>query len=196
MEDDDVRVAEARHRACFAFETREAIRVGGYFDGQHLECDLPPELGIARAVDLAHPAGPYTLDDLVGPEPGSGLQLHGRAKNSPKGEGEQQDYNGLMKKTNISTLKRDLSRYLDYVRKGGTVRVFDRQTPVADIVPMVRRGKAFDETMEALIDRLQRQGSVIRRGTGRFDPAVLRRPPVKTRRSVVEAVLEERREGR
>jgi antitoxin (DNA-binding transcriptional repressor) of toxin-antitoxin stability system len=101
-----------------------------------------------------------------------------------------------MKKTNISTLKRDLSRYLEYVRKGGTVRVFDRQTPVADIVPMVRRAKAFDETMEAMVERLERQGSVTRRGTGRFDPAVLRRPPVKTRRSVVEAVLEERREGR
>lgn len=101
-----------------------------------------------------------------------------------------------MKKTNISTLKRDLSRYIDYVRKGGTVRIFDRQTPVADIVPMVRRGKLSDETVEAIIERLERQGSIIRRGTGRFDAAVLRRPPVKTRRSVVEAVLEERRDGR
>jgi antitoxin (DNA-binding transcriptional repressor) of toxin-antitoxin stability system len=110
--------------------------------------------------------------------------------------GTSEDYNGHMKKTNISTLKRDLSRYIDYVRKGGTVRVFDRQTPVADLVPMVGRGKASDETTEAMIDRLERQGSVIRRGTGRFDPAVLRRPPVKTRRSVVAAVLEERREGR
>lgn len=101
-----------------------------------------------------------------------------------------------MKKTNISTLKRDLSRYLDYVRKGGVVRIFDRQTPVADIVPMARRGKTSDETVEAMIDRLERQGSVIRRGTGRFDPSLLRRPPVKSRKSVVEAILEERREGR
>ncbi len=100
-----------------------------------------------------------------------------------------------MKKTNISTLKRDLSRYIDYVRKGGVVRVFDRDTPVADLVPLVRRRKSTDETMEAIIDRLEREGSVIRRGAGRFDLSKLAKP-VKTRRSVVEAILEERREGR
>lgn len=101
-----------------------------------------------------------------------------------------------MKKTNISTLKRDLSRYIDYVRKGGVVRVFDRDTPVADIVPMARRAKGSDDALEAMIERLERQGVVVRRGTGRFDPAVVSRPPVKTRRSVVDALLEERREGR
>lgn len=101
-----------------------------------------------------------------------------------------------MKKTNISTLKRDLSRYIEYVRGGGIVRVFDRQTPVADIVPMARRGRASDETMEAMVERLERQGAVIRRGTGRIDPAVLKKRPLKSRRSVVEAIIEERREGR
>jgi antitoxin (DNA-binding transcriptional repressor) of toxin-antitoxin stability system len=101
-----------------------------------------------------------------------------------------------MKKTNISTLKRDLSRYIDYVRKGGIVRVFDRQNPVADIVPMARRGKISDETIEAMIERLERQGSVVRRGTGRLDPSILRHRPLKSRSSVVEAILEERWEGR
>ncbi len=101
-----------------------------------------------------------------------------------------------MKKTNISTLKRDLSRYIDYVREGGIVRVFDRRTPVADIVPMVRRGKASDETIEAMLERLERQGSVIRPGTGRIDPSVLRKRPLKSRRSVVEAIVQERRDGR
>ena len=100
-----------------------------------------------------------------------------------------------MKKTNISTLKRDLSRYIDYVRKGGTVRVFDRDTPVADIVPLERREKFEDEDIEALMQRLERQGSVIRRGTGKFDLSKLGKP-IKARRSVLEALLEERREGR
>ena len=49
--------------------------------------------------------------------------------------------------------------------------------------------------MQAIIDRLEREGSVIRRGTGRFPPEVLRRPPIKIRASVVEALLEERRQG-
>jgi antitoxin (DNA-binding transcriptional repressor) of toxin-antitoxin stability system len=101
-----------------------------------------------------------------------------------------------MKKTNISTLKRDLSRYIDYVRKGGMVRVFDRDTPVADIVPLARRSKSDDDAIHAIINRLEREGSVIRRGSGRFPPAVLRRPLIKTGRSVLEALLEERREGR
>jgi antitoxin (DNA-binding transcriptional repressor) of toxin-antitoxin stability system len=100
-----------------------------------------------------------------------------------------------VKKTNISTLKRDLSRYINYVRKGGVVRVFDRDTPVADIVPLARRRKSDDETMQAIIDRLEREGSVVRRGTGRFDLSKLG-PPIKARRSVLEALLEERREGR
>ena len=101
-----------------------------------------------------------------------------------------------MKKTNISTLKRDLSSYIAYVRKGGVVRVFDRETPVADIVPLASRSELSNEALQAMIDALERRGLVIRQGSGRFDPAVLRRSPVKTKRSVVEAVLEERREGR
>ena len=100
-----------------------------------------------------------------------------------------------MKKTNISTLKRDLSRYIEYVRKGGVVRVFDRDTPVAEIVPLSRGAKFAEEAIEAMIVRLERQGSVIRRGTGRFDLSKLEKP-VKTRRSVVDAIIEERREGR
>ena len=101
-----------------------------------------------------------------------------------------------MKKTNISTLKRDLSRYIDYVRKGGIVRVFDRETPVADIVPLARRSKSDEDPMDAIIDRLEREGKVIRRGDGKFPPEVLKRRLIKTRRSVLEALLEERREGR
>lgn len=100
-----------------------------------------------------------------------------------------------MKKTNISTLKRDLSRYIDYVRKGGMVRVFDRDTPVADIVPLARRSKSDDDAIHAVLDRLEREGKVIRRGSGRFSFSKLG-PPVKTKRSVVEAIIEERREGR
>ena len=76
------------------------------------------------------------------------------------------------------------------------MRVFDRQTPVAEIVPMVKREAASDTAVDAILDRLEREGSITRRGTGRFDLAILRRRPLKSRRSVVEAILEERREGR
>src|SRR6266508_6906656 len=36
----------------------------------------------------------------------------------------------------VSDLKNQLSRYLDYVRHGETVLVFDRQVPVAELRPV------------------------------------------------------------
>lgn len=101
-----------------------------------------------------------------------------------------------MKRTNISTLKRDLSRYIQHVRQGGVVRVFDRDTPVADIVPLGSHSQAAEGGTEAMIERLERQGTVIRRGSGRIDPSMLRKRPLRVRRSVVEAILDERRGGR
>jgi antitoxin (DNA-binding transcriptional repressor) of toxin-antitoxin stability system len=97
-----------------------------------------------------------------------------------------------MKKTNISSLKQQLSRYLDFVRKGGVVRVFDRDTPVAEIVPMGRRKESLGDALDAIIERKIREGSV-RAPRGKF---VLPGKLVRAPRSVVEALLEERREGR
>src|SRR2546427_826568 len=41
-----------------------------------------------------------------------------------------------MKKARIAELKDHLSRYLDHVKGGGSVLVFDRDQPVAQIVPI------------------------------------------------------------
>ena len=40
-----------------------------------------------------------------------------------------------MKGTNVSELKAKLSAYLAEVRRGGTVLVYDRSTPIARLVP-------------------------------------------------------------
>jgi prevent-host-death family protein len=40
-----------------------------------------------------------------------------------------------MKSTNVSELKAKLSAYLAEVRRGGTVLVYDRSTPIARLVP-------------------------------------------------------------
>jgi prevent-host-death family protein len=40
-----------------------------------------------------------------------------------------------MKTTNVSELKAKLSAYLAEVRRGGTVLVYDRSTPIARLVP-------------------------------------------------------------
>lgn len=100
-----------------------------------------------------------------------------------------------MKQTNISTLKKQLSEYIGYVRRGGIVRVFDRNEPVAEIVPLGRREKSKDDEWEARLQRLEREGS-IRRGTGKLSRDFLTRRLPRAKKSVVEALLEERREGR
>jgi len=46
------------------------------------------------------------------------------------------DYNMVMKTVGIADLKARLSEYLKSVRKGRTLTVLDRDTPVAQIVPI------------------------------------------------------------
>lgn len=48
-------------------------------------------------------------------------------------------HNMVMKQVGIATLKSRLSEYLRAVRGGETIAVFDRQTPVAHIVPAPER---------------------------------------------------------
>lgn len=97
-----------------------------------------------------------------------------------------------MRRTNISSLKRQLSQYLDYVRGGGVVRIFDRDTPVAEIVPLGRRKESADDAIEAIIERKIREGSI----RPPLRKPVLPKKLIKVGGSVVEALLEERRKGR
>jgi prevent-host-death family protein len=45
-------------------------------------------------------------------------------------------HNAMMKQVRIAELKARLSQYLRAVRRGETIAVLDRETPVAQIVPM------------------------------------------------------------
>ena len=45
-------------------------------------------------------------------------------------------HNGVMKQVRIADLKARLSEYLRAVRRGETIAVLDRDTPVAQIVPI------------------------------------------------------------
>ena len=60
----------------FAFEAREPVRIGRERVGQNLERDVALQLRVARAIDLAHPAGAEQRDDLVVAEPGSSREGH------------------------------------------------------------------------------------------------------------------------
>jgi antitoxin (DNA-binding transcriptional repressor) of toxin-antitoxin stability system len=100
-----------------------------------------------------------------------------------------------MKQAKISELKNNLSRYLAYVRRGGVVRVFDRDRAVAEIVPVGEAVAAGSGPLDAVMADLERKG-IVRRGTGHLPADFLTRPLPRAERSVLEALLEERREGR
>lgn len=100
-----------------------------------------------------------------------------------------------MKMARISELRDRLSRYLDHVRAGGRVVILDRNRPVAEIVPVGTSGSHRNRADDGRLDALQREG-LLRRGTGRIPPEVMRRSgPGKSAR-VLDALLEERESGR
>lgn len=95
-----------------------------------------------------------------------------------------------MEKATISQLKNHLSEYLRKVRAGATVLICDRDQPVARLEGL--ESEAFSD--QRLI-RLERRG-LLKRAAGGVPKTVLDRPAPRAARSVVEALIEERRQGR
>jgi antitoxin (DNA-binding transcriptional repressor) of toxin-antitoxin stability system len=100
-----------------------------------------------------------------------------------------------MKKAKIGELRNSLSRYLDHVRAGGRVMIYDRDTPIAEIVPLNKRTDKKKRDEERLA-RLERKG-LVTRGKGGVGEWLKRWKPVRIPggASVVEAILEERESG-
>ena len=95
-----------------------------------------------------------------------------------------------MEKATISQVKNRLSAYLRKVRAGETVLILDRDQPVA-VIEGVRDIERSDERLA----RLESKG-LIRRATQAIDTESLRNEPIEGGETVLEALLEERREGR
>jgi antitoxin (DNA-binding transcriptional repressor) of toxin-antitoxin stability system len=95
-----------------------------------------------------------------------------------------------VEKATISQLKNRLSAYLKKVRAGGTVLILDRDTPVARLERVEGGARPADR-----LARLEKAG-LVRRGRRPLRVDRLRAAPPGARRSVLEALLEERREDR
>jgi antitoxin (DNA-binding transcriptional repressor) of toxin-antitoxin stability system len=95
-----------------------------------------------------------------------------------------------MKEAKIGELKNHLSRYLALVRKGEVVRVFDRDVPIAQIVPISHVQGEQPAGAESLI-ALERKG-ILRRGSGRIPREILAKNPPGRPSGVLAALLEER----
>ena len=99
-----------------------------------------------------------------------------------------------MEKTTISQLKARLSAYLKKVRAGQTILILDRDEPVARL-ERVGSGRAGAEAGDDRLLRLERAG-LLRRATRRVSLERLRSAAPRARASVLEALLEERRNDR
>jgi prevent-host-death family protein len=96
-----------------------------------------------------------------------------------------------MKRARIAELKNRLSHYLQFVRRGQSVLIYDRDTPIARIEPI--RG-TIQADPDNWTEELQRSGA-LRRPTAPLPRDWLkRRPSVPS--DVVDALLAERDEGR
>lgn len=92
----------------------------------------------------------------------------------------------------ISQTKNNLSALIDRVRHGETVLIFDRDEPVARLVPVADQGGEFQDDRLVALER----GGLIRRGT--VDPRSCASgwQPVKPSKKVniLEALLQDRGE--
>ena len=101
-----------------------------------------------------------------------------------------------MKRASIPEVKNGLSALLDLVKAGETIVITDRGIPVARIVSD-RSADDDDDGDDGRIARLLRDGVATTRGGPSPLERILRPfPPGSKPAGVLEALLEERREGR
>jgi prevent-host-death family protein len=96
-----------------------------------------------------------------------------------------------MKVANLARAKNELSRYVDYVRRGGRVRILVRGVPAAEIVPITI---SRDDDDEPDLLELERQG-ILRRGSGQFPSELLRAGPRGPGKALSDIDMAERKSG-
>jgi len=96
-----------------------------------------------------------------------------------------------MEKATISQLKNGLSAYLRKVRAGQTVLILDRDEPIAVLERVDKKTLADDER----IAQLEQAGLIKRSKTSDPIGALRGYKPIKSKVSLIDAVIEERRES-
>lgn len=101
-----------------------------------------------------------------------------------------------MRVVDVSSLRAELSRFLEAVRAGETIEIRDRRTPIARIVPVEPTTEADGEGIPPWLEQLRREGRA-RIGPMKGVPEILAGIRAGTRPvGAVDALLEERRTGR
>src|SRR5262249_21360034 len=65
----DVWMVQRSQQVCFTLEPCESLRIAVERLGHHFQRDVPPQLRVARAIDLSHAAGPQQRENLVAADP-------------------------------------------------------------------------------------------------------------------------------
>lgn len=93
----------------------------------------------------------------------------------------------------LSDAKANLSRHVERVRHGESIRIQIRGVPVAELVPIVDR--AHNDIDAAELQELERAG-LIRQGRGALPAAILKPGPAVRGKQITTALLDERRSAR
>ena len=102
------------------------------------------------------------------------------------------DHNGHMTRVGVAKIKAKLSSYLKKVKAGQELIITERGLPVAKLVPLDGKQKAASER-----EQLIREGLLIPgRGKVRDELLIPPKGDPTVGRSVLDALLEERRTGR
>ncbi len=72
----DVWMVQRSQRPGLALQPRQTLRIRRHAGGQHLDCHVAIEAGVAGAIDLTHAAGADLLDDVVRPDSCAARQTH------------------------------------------------------------------------------------------------------------------------
>ncbi len=80
----NVLMAQSGDELRFALEAGESLVTLGVRVGEHLDGDVPSELGIQRTIHFAHTAPAHQLYDLVVAELRTGCQAHVRETRLPE----------------------------------------------------------------------------------------------------------------
>jgi antitoxin (DNA-binding transcriptional repressor) of toxin-antitoxin stability system len=99
----------------------------------------------------------------------------------------------------VDQLEAELEGLLRKVKAGESVTIYDGETPIARIEPTAQQAEEPMPTFASEDERLAwliAQGIVLPPRNPNADLSILKEPPPKVRASVLEALLEERREGR
>ena len=97
-----------------------------------------------------------------------------------------------MRTATITQAKNGLSALIDRVRAGESIVILDRGTPVARLEPIIGRGDT-----EGRLRRLERAGLVrVGVATPQIEALLEPGPAIAAGSSAVEALIDERRNGR